>query len=168
MLSDVPPIFSPRVLRKKTVYNDLSQRLLSVSEKTFLGTEAANLSTSLDFSPSPISKLTQLSDRYRLSYTTVKNWSEKVKLNRPISSELGRPPSMDKIAGETFVETLLQRRAAKNCVPLHETLSLLGQGVTAMKMRQGKRGSDAISSICVTTQKNCASNTMLLDVSHKY
>jgi hypothetical protein len=153
MLSDVPPIFSPRVLRKKTVYNDLSQRLLSVSEKTFLGTEAANLSTFLDFSPSPISKLTQLSNRYRLPYTTVKNWSEKVKLNRPISSELGRPPSMDKIAGETFVETLLQRRAAKNCVPLHETLSLLGQGVTATKMRQGKRGSDAISSICVTTQK---------------
>jgi hypothetical protein len=94
MLSDVPPIFSPRVLRKKIVYNDLSQRLLSVSEKNFLGTEAANLSTFLDFSPCPISKLRQLSNMYRLPYSTVK-------------SELGRPSSMDKIAGETIVETIL-------------------------------------------------------------
>jgi hypothetical protein len=82
MLSDVSPIFSPRVLRKKIVYNDLSQRLLSVSEKTLLGTEAANMSTFLDFSP----KLTQLSSRYRLPYSRVK-------------SESGRLPSMDKIAG---------------------------------------------------------------------
>ena len=153
MPSDVPPIFSPRVLRKTIVYNDLSQRLLSVSEKTFLGTEAASLSSFLELSPNKVSRLTRLSNRYRLPYSTVKNWSEKIKLNKPISSELGRPESLDKIAAETFVETLLQRREAKNCVPLNETLSLLAQGVTATKMRQEKRGSDAVSFICVTTQK---------------
>ena len=96
MPSDVPPIFSPRVLRKTIVYNDLSQRSLSVSEKTFLGTEAASLSSFLEWSPNKVSRLTQLSNRYRLPYSTVKNWSEKIKLNKAISIELGRPQSLDK------------------------------------------------------------------------
>jgi hypothetical protein len=60
---------------------------------------------------------------------------------------------MDKIAAEAFVEISTKRRDAKDFVPLAETLTLLGNKVAATKVRQGKRGMDAVSSICVTTQK---------------
>jgi hypothetical protein len=149
----IPAIFSPRVLRKRTSYADLSTQSLSVSEKSFLGSEAANVTSFLQWDKSTTSVLTQISNRYRLPYSSVKNWSTKIKLNQPIVNQLGRPASMDKIAAEAFVETLTKRRDAKDCVPLAETLTLLGNGVAATKVRQGKRGMDAVSSICVTTQK---------------
>ena len=61
---------------------------------------------------------------------------------------------MDAIASEKFVKTLLERREIKNTVPLAEALVLLGQAVSGTKLRQGKRGLDAGSSMCVTIQEN--------------
>ena len=151
--AEVPAVFLPLVTRNKISYRDLSSATLSVMEKTFLGSEAANMTSFLIWKSSVISKLRQISNRYHIPYTTVKRWSQKVVLKKPIVNSLGRPHSMDETARDAFTATLLQRRAAKNCVPVAETLTLLAEGVTATRIRQGKRGLDAISSISVTTQK---------------
>ena len=151
--AEVPAIFLPRITRKKIAYRDLSSATLSVMEKTFLGSEAANVTSFLIWKSSLISKITQISNRYHIPYSTIKSWSGKVKLKKPIVNSLSRPQSMDETARDEFTATLLQRRAAKNCVPLAETLTLLADGVSATLIRQGKRGLDAISSISVTTQK---------------
>ena len=153
MSSDVPAIFSPRTLRNKVSYNNLSKRTLTDSEKIFIGSEAASESSFLEWDDSKGSVTTKISHRYVLPYTSVKNWSQKIKLKQPFNTKVGRPQSMDEVAEAEFVANLLQRRSAKDCVPLAETLILLGRGVTATKIRQGKRGADTISSICVTTQK---------------
>ena len=153
MSADVPAVFAPRITRNKIKYTDLSKATLSVLEKTFLGSEAARLTSFLVWGSSLTSVLTQISRRYHIPYSTVKNWTEKVKLGHPIVNALGRPHSMDEIAKDVFTSTLLQRRTARNCVPLAETYTLLAEGVAATRIRQGKRGLDAISHICLTTQK---------------
>ena len=96
----------------------------------------------------PTSIVNKACRRYQLPYSTVQNWIKKVQRGQPIVNTIGRPVSVDKIASESFVKTLMDRR-----VPFAETLTLLGQAVTDTKRRQGKRGLDAMSTICVTTQK---------------
>lgn len=83
----------------------------------------------------------------------MQTWANKIRNGQPLVSKIGRPAAMDKDAAEKFISTLIDRRAAKDCVPLAEALTLLGKGVADTKKRQGKRGSSAMSTICVTTQK---------------
>jgi hypothetical protein len=78
---------------------------------------------------------------------------KKVIASVPISSKIGWPSAMDEEAIKKFQNTLLTRRDARNAVPLSETLTLMGAGVEETRMREGKRGAAAVSSICVTTQK---------------
>ena len=153
MSTEVPDIFQPRVLRGKVFYRNLSKHTLTVREKTFLGSETAQLSTLMEWDTKTTSILNKACRRYQLPYSTVQNWMKKVQSGHPIVNTIGRPMSMDKIASESFVKTLMDRRAAKDAVPFAETLLLLGQAVTDTKRRQGKRGLDAMSTICVTTQK---------------
>ena len=77
----------------------------------------------------------------------------KVAMALPLTNKVGRPRAMDDEAIEVFKDTLESRRAAKNAVPLTETLALMGAGVTETHMRLGERGAAAVSSICVTTQR---------------
>ena len=113
----------------------------------------------------PTSTVNKACRRYQLPYSTVQNWMKKVQRGHPIvniqlSTDIGRPISVDKIASESFVKTLVDRRAAKDAVPFAETLTLLGQAVTDTKKRQGKHGLDAMLIICVTTQKSSRKSTM--------
>ena len=60
---------------------------------------------------------------------------------------------MDKDASEKFISILIDQRATNNFMPLAGALTLLGQVASDTKKRRGKRGSNAILTICVTTQK---------------
>lgn len=88
---NVPRVFHPRSMRGAPVYDDLSKHELSVSEKTFIGSEAAQMSTFLtwdeDFTRMKLCK------RYRLPRTTVHRWMTKVRNSIPISAKVGRPMS---------------------------------------------------------------------------
>lgn len=153
MSTDVPAIFSPRLLRGKELYRDLSKITLTAQQKTFLGSEVAKISTLLAWNSKCSSVLTKASQRYRLPYTTVQNWAKKVINGQTITDGTGRPKAVDTIASEKFATTLLDRRKMKNAVPEAEALVLLGRAVSETQFRQGKRGLDVGSTICVTTQK---------------
>ena len=60
--AEVPAVFLPLVTRNKISYRDLSSATLSVMEKTFLGSEAANMTSFLIWKSSVISKLRQISN----------------------------------------------------------------------------------------------------------
>ena len=75
--------------------------------------------------------------------TTVRHWMRKVTMSLPITNKINRPRAMDEEAIEKFKETFESRRAAKNAVPLAETLALIGAGVTVTHMRLGKCGAAA-------------------------
>ena len=139
MSSGIPDIFQGRVLREKVFYRNLSKHSLSNVEKTFIGLEAARLSSLMEWDSKPTSILSKACKRYQLPYSTVQDWVKKLRCGQPIVSTIGRPASMDKDASEKFISTLIDRRAAKNSVPLAEALTLLGQGVADTKKRQGKR-----------------------------
>ena len=97
--------------------------------------------------------LSRISKRYTLPVSTLRDWMQKVQTSMPITNKIGRPNAMDEEAVDKFKATLESRRAAKNAVPMAETLALICAGVTETHMRLGKRGAAAISRICVTTQK---------------
>ena len=107
----------------------------------------------MEWDSKPTSILSKACKRYQLPHSTVQDWVKKLRCGQPIVSTIGRPASVDKDASDKFISTLIDRRAAKNSVPLAEALTLLGQGVADTNKRQGKRGSNAVSTICVTTQK---------------
>ena len=153
MPETIPEIFAPFNLRNRLLYRNLSNHSLTTDEKTFLGSEAAGMSSLLSWPNEKFTVALRITKRYTLPDTTVRDWMRKVTMSLPITNKIGRPCAMDEEAIEKFKETLESRRAAKNAVPLAETLALIGAGVTDTHMRLGKRGAAAISSICITTQK---------------
>ena len=60
---------------------------------------------------------------------------------------------MDAAASEKFVTILLERRKAKDAMPVAQALVLMNEVISDTKRRQGKRGQDAISNVSLTTQK---------------
>jgi hypothetical protein len=153
MTETIPQVFVPYDLRNRLLYRNLSRHSFSQVEKTFIGSESAGLSSLLAWPEEKFTVLSRITKRYSLAVTTVRDWMNKVDMSLPITNKIGRPRAMDDIAVEKFQDTLETRRAAKNAVPLAETLSLLGAGVTDTHMRLGKRGAAAVSNICVTIQK---------------
>ena len=149
MSSGIPRDLPGSSFARKSFYQNLSKHSLSNVEKTFIGLEAARLSSLMEWDSKPTSILSEACKRYQLPYLTVQDWVKKLRCGQPIVSTIGRPASMDKDASDKFISTLIDRRAAKNSVPLAEALTLLEQGIADTKKRQGKRGSNAVSTICV-------------------
>jgi hypothetical protein len=142
------PVGCDRLIRYVIPYR---AKLLTVAEKNFIGSEAAGITSSLTWETEKFTVIGKICKRYTLPILTVREWMKKVIASVPISSKIGRP--MDEEAIEKFQNTVLTRRDARNAVPLSETLTLMGAGVEENRMREGKRGAAAVSSICVTTQK---------------
>jgi hypothetical protein len=153
MPETIPEIFAPFNLRNRLLYRNLSNHSLTSDEKTIIGSEAAGMSSLLSWPTEKFTIANRITKRYTLSDTTVRDWMNKVAMSLPITNKIGRPRAMDDEAIEKFKATFESRRAAKNAVPLTETLALMGAGVTETHMRLGKRGAAAVSNICVTTQK---------------
>lgn len=153
MAGTVPQVFAPFNLRNRIAYRNLSNHSLTLDEKTFLGSEAAGISSLLTWPNEKCTVARRISKRYTLPDATVRGWMQKVANSIPITNKSGRPLAMDGEAIEKFQGVLESRRAAKNAVPLAETISLMRTCVTDTHMRLGKRGAAAVSSICVTTQK---------------
>ena len=153
MSTIVHAIFLPRIVRGRDIYKDLSSYSFNAAEKTFLASEVAGISNFLSWDSKKCTVLTKACNRYRLPYTTVLNWMNKVKCNKPIVESRGRPKAMDAAASEKFVTTLLERRKAKDAMPVAQALVLMNEVISDTKRRQGKRGQDAISNVSLTTQK---------------
>ena len=149
----MPELFAPVILRNRLVYRDLSRHSLTAEQKTFIGSEAAKISSFLSWPNEIFTAARRITNRYKLPDTSVRDWMKKVASSIPITNKRGRPFAMDEEAIRKFQNILEMRRAAKNAVPLTETLSLMNAGVTDTHMRLGKRGAAAVSNICVTTQK---------------
>ena len=153
MLHLVPAVFQPLVLRKKMVFHDLSKQKLTVAEKTFLASECSQKSSLLTWVSTKNNLVRRISDRYCLPYSTIKGWTKLISDGQEIPIKRGRPMSIDESAAAEFVSILKTRRASKDAVSFAETLALLSTGITATKMRAGKRGAAAVSEISVNTQK---------------
>jgi hypothetical protein len=146
-------IFAPFNLKNRLLYRNLSNHSLTSDEKTFIGSEAAGMSSLLSWPSEKFTIANRITKRYTLSDTTLRDWMNKVAMSLPITNKIGRPRAMDDEAIEKFKATLVSRRAAKNAVPLTEILALMGAGVTETHMRLGQCGAAAVSNICVTNQK---------------
>ena len=116
----IPSIFQPTVLRSGVVFTDVSQRTLTLKEKTFLANEALGISKLLTWETNACSVLGRISNRYNIAYSTVVNWRDQVASGKKIKKG-GRPPSMDAEADAKFVATLKPRQAANDPVPKDET-----------------------------------------------
>lgn len=139
-------------LRNRFVYRNLSNQSLSIDEKTFLGSEAAGQSSLLTWPDESFTVSLRISKSYSLPEATVRGWNDKVANSIPFTNETGRPLALDEVATEKLNGILESRRAARNAVPLAETLSLIGTCVTETHMRMGKRDASAVSTCCVTMQ----------------
>ena len=153
MTEFVPAVFLPIVLRNSIKYKVLSNHSFTVIEKTFVGAEAAGTSTFLEWENDKFTVVSRICKRYHIPHTTVYQWLNKVKMGSEITGLSGRPTVMDAAAGAEFIATLKARADAKDAVPHMETLQLINKGVSDTLMRKGKRGTAAISSICLNTQK---------------
>ena len=149
----IPQVFAFCNLRNRFVYRNLSNQSSSIDEKTFLGSEAAGQSSLLTWPDESFTVSLRISKRYSLPEATVRGWKDKVANSIPITNKTGRPLALDEVAIEKLNGILESRRAARNAVPLAETLSLIGTCVTETHMRMGKRDASAVSTCCVTTQK---------------
>ena len=153
MLDIVPRIFAPYESRNRILYRNLSQHTFTVVENTFLGLVAAGSTSLLEWGGAKFKVLTKISNRYTIPVSTVREWMQKVEKNLQITSRIGRPPALDAEAVANFQSILEMRRTVRSAVPLAGTFTLLGEAVTETKMRLGKRGAAAVSTISVTTQK---------------
>jgi hypothetical protein len=102
MSDTVPQVFAPFNLRNKTLYQNLSRQLLTVAEITFIGSEAAGITSSLTWETEKFTVIGTICKRYTLPIPTVREWMEKVIASVPISSKIERPSAMDGEAIEKF------------------------------------------------------------------
>ena len=102
-------ISSSREFYAKKFFTGIYRHSLTVSEKTFLGSETAQLSKLMAWDTGPTSIVNKACRRYQLPYSTVQNWMKKVQRGQPIVNTIGRPMSVDKIAIQIKMEMTISQ-----------------------------------------------------------
>ena len=151
MPDTVPQIFASYELRNRILNRNLSHHPFTVVEKVFLGSEAGELTSLLEWGSAKFTVLTKISNRYTIPVSTVREWMQKVADNLQITSRIGRPPALDAEAIANFQSILEMRRTVRNAVPLAEAFTLLEEAVMETKMRS--RCSSRVKYLCNDTEE---------------
>ena len=72
MVESIPQVFAPFNLRNRLLYRNLSNHSLTSDEKTFIGSEAAGMSSMLSWPSEKFFVLSRITKRYSLAVTTVR------------------------------------------------------------------------------------------------